>query len=165
MVKIGLISDTHGSLDQKIIDWFREVDEIWHAGDIGNMALLEALEACKPLRAVRGNIDGQEIRSAVPEDQVFDCEDIRVWITHIGGYPGKYSSRIWNGIKEIHPGLLICGHSHILKVMYDKSNRLMYMNPGAAGKSGLHQVRTALKFRIAGEKISSLEVLELPRQG
>lgn len=164
MVRIGLISDTHGTLDRKFINWFSEVDEIWHAGDIGNMALLEALEACKPLRAVYGNIDGQDIRSAVPEDQIFNCGDIRVWITHIGGYPGKYQTRIRNKIKEINPGLLVCGHSHILKVMYDKPNGLMYMNPGAAGKSGLHQVRTALRFSIAGEKISELEVMELARQ-
>ena len=164
MVKIGLISDTHGFLDRKILDWFSEVDEIWHAGDIGSMAVLEEMEAYKPLRAVYGNIDGHVLRSAVPEDQVFSCGDIRVLITHIGGYPGRYQARIRDKIPEVNPGLLICGHSHILKVMYDKSNQLMFMNPGAAGNSGLHQVRTALKFNIIGEKIENLEVLELTRQ-
>ena len=165
MVKIGIISDTHGFLDRKILDWFSDVDEIWHAGDIGSMAVLEELEAYKPLRAVCGNIDGHKIRASIPEDQIFGCEGIQVWITHIGGYPGKYQYRIRNRLKEIHPGLLVCGHSHILKVMYDKSNQLMFMNPGAAGKSGLHQTRTALRLKILKKRIEDLEVLELARTG
>ena len=164
MAKIGIISDTHGFLDSRILDWFSGVDEIWHAGDIGTLNVLEQLEAYKPVRAVHGNIDGREIRSILPEDQLFSCAGIRVWITHIAGYPGKYHSRVRNRLKETHPGLLVCGHSHILKVMYDKSNQLMYMNPGAAGKFGSHQLRTALRFRIEKGKINDLEVLELARR-
>jgi putative phosphoesterase len=164
MAKIGIISDTHGFLDNRILDWFSEVDEIWHAGDIGTLTVLEELAAYKSLRAVYGNIDGREIRERLPEDQIFNCGGMGIWITHIGGYPGKYHSRIKARLKEIHPGLLVCGHSHILKVMYDKSNQIMYMNPGAAGKSGTHQVRTALKFKIVKEKIMDLEVLELARR-
>ena len=164
MVKIGIISDTHGFLDKKILDWFSDMDEIWHAGDIGSMTVLEKLMAHKPLRAVYGNIDDLKIRSGLPEDQFFRCEDIQVWITHIGGVPGKYQSRVRTRLKKIRPGLLVCGHSHILKVMYDKSNHLMYMNPGAAGKSGLHQRRTALRFNIVKDRIEDLEVLELEKR-
>lgn len=164
MIKIGLISDTHGFMDPKILNWFTGVDEIWHAGDIGSMFVLNELEAYKPLRAVYGNIDGHEIRACLLEDQVFVCGGIKVWITHIGGYPGKYHSRIRNQLENIQPGLLICGHSHILKVMFDKTGQFMYMNPGAAGKSGLHQYRTALRFSIIRRKIQDLEVLELSRQ-
>ena len=161
MIRIGIISDTHSYLDRKILDWFSDVHEIWHAGDIGSMAVLEELEAYKQLRAVYGNIDGPEIRARIPEDQIFSCGGIQVWLTHIGGYPGKYHTRVRNRLKDIQPGLLVCGHSHILKVMFDKSRQLMYMNPGAAGKYGLHQIRTALKFNIVKERIEDLQVLEL----
>ncbi len=163
MRKIGLISDTHGFLDPGILNWFKGVDEVWHAGDIGGISLLETLENFKPVRAVYGNIDGRDIRDRLPDDQIFRCEDIRVWITHIGGYPGKYDGRVRKRLKEIRPGLLVCGHSHILKVMYDHSHRVMYMNPGAAGKAGTHVCRTALRFNVVKDKIEDLEVLELPR--
>jgi len=164
MTRIGLLSDTHGSMDPKIRDWFKEVDEIWHAGDIGSMDVLDQLEAFKPLWAVFGNIDDHRIRVRTREDQIFSCESMKVWMTHIGGSPGKYQKRVLKGLEEIKPDILVCGHSHILKVIYDHRASLMYLNPGAAGKSGLHQVRTVLRFSIDGGNIKELEVLELPRR-
>lgn len=151
-------------MDHRILEWFSGVDEVWHAGDIGSVKVLETLRRFKPLRAVYGNIDGQDIRASLPHDQVFHCGGIKVWITHIGGYPGKYEKRVREELPVLKPGLLICGHSHILKVMYDKKNGVMHMNPGAAGRSGLHKVRTALRFGIKKGKILNLEVLELSRQ-
>ena len=164
MIGIGLISDTHGYLDGRILDWFSSVDEIWHAGDIGSIQVFEELKAFKPLRAVYGNIDGKEIRSATVEDRIFECEGICVWITHIGGYPGRYERRVTNRLQEIRPGLLVCGHSHILKVMHDKKHQLLYLNPGAAGKFGIHKYRTALRFNILNNEITDLEVLELSQE-
>lgn len=163
MKKIGILSDTHGFFDEKLENFFRDCDEIWHAGDIGNLEVVEKMLKLKPSRAVYGNIDGQEIRRQYGENLRFWCEDVEVWITHIAGYPGRYN----RGIKEIlrtkAPDLLICGHSHILKIMYDKTFDLLYINPGAAGKSGFHKMRTAVRFVIDGEKMKDLEVWETSR--
>ena len=161
--KIGIISDTHGFLDGKILDWFRDIDEIWHAGDMGSIQVLRDLQAFKPLRAVYGNIDGQDIRQEIPEEQWFQCGKLNVWMTHIGGYPGKYRAAVRKTLEQRNPGIFVCGHSHILKVMYDSHHHLMYMNPGAAGRSGLHQVRTALRFSVRADRAEDLEVLELKR--
>lgn len=165
MQRIGLLSDTHGYIDQQMLDFFKPVDEIWHAGDIGSMNIIENLRAIKPFRAVHGNIDDYSIRNSYPEKLFFTIEQSNVFMTHIGGYPGKYSSGILTELKEKKPNLFICGHSHILKVQYDQKLKLMHLNPGAAGKQGLHLVRTALRFIIKGDKIEELEVFEIdPRK-
>lgn len=163
MIKIGLLSDTHGFIDDKIINFFAEVDEIWHAGDIGSLKLGEYLEGIKPLRAVHGNIDNHEIRMAYPQIQKFETEEVKVLMTHIGGYPGRYESSIISTLKSFQPRLFIAGHSHILKIMYDKKFGLLHINPGAAGKNGFHQVRTAVRFEIDSREIKNPEVLELKR--
>jgi putative phosphoesterase len=159
--KIVLISDTHGHLDPKLIKHIQACDEVWHAGDIGDMSVCRDIEKLKPLRAVWGNIDGQEARSQFKEHLIFMCEEMNVYITHIGGHPARWA----NGIKEKllveKPDIFICGHSHILKVMYDKSLNLLYMNPGACGISGFHNVKTFLKFDISGKEIKNLQVVEL----
>ena len=163
MKKIGLISDTHSYLHPKVFEHFRYCDEIWHAGDIGDASIIAELGKFKPLRAVYGNIDGQEIRKMCPKNQRFICEEVDVWITHIGGYPNRYSSDVGELIKKNPPKLFISGHSHILKVMYDKKLDLLHMNPGAAGKYGIHKVITMLRFSIDGKEIKDLEVIELPK--
>ena len=161
MRKIGLLSDTHGYWDDKYYQYFSECDEIWHAGDIGSNTVAEKLAAFKPLRAVYGNIDSHQLRIVYPQHQRFMCEDVDVWLTHIGGYPGKYAPEVKPGIYENPPRLFICGHSHILKVTYDKKNNILCMNPGAAGKYGFHVVRTLLRFEISGNAIQNLEVIEI----
>ena len=161
MKKILLLSDTHSLIDDRIIHYAKDADEIWHAGDIGSLDVTDKLEAVKPLRAVYGNIDHAEIRREFPLNNRFMCEDIDVWITHIGGYPGKYSPAIREEIKNNPPKIFICGHSHILKVMNDKNLNLLHMNPGAAGKHGFHTKRTMLRFKIDGKDIKDLEVIEL----
>lgn len=161
MKKILLLSDTHAHIDERILHYAKQADEIWHAGDIGVLAVTDQLRAIKPLRAVFGNIDNAEIRKEFPLHNRFMCEDIDVWITHIGGYPGKYSPAVKEEIKKNPPKLFISGHSHILKVMNDKSLNLLHMNPGAAGKQGFHQQRTMLRFKIDGKEIKDLEVIEL----
>ena len=163
MKKIGLISDTHSYLHPKIFDYFKKCDEIWHAGDIGDASIIDILSKFKPTRAVYGNIDGQEIRKLCPKNQRFVCEEVDVWITHIGGYPNRYSKDIRELIKKNPPKLFISGHSHILKVMYDKKLDLLHMNPGAAGKYGIHNIITMLRFSIDGKEIKDLEVIELPK--
>ncbi len=163
MKKIGLISDTHSYLHPKVFEHFRYCDEIWHAGDIGNSSIIDELANFKPTRAVYGNIDGQEIRKMCPKNQRFMCEEIDVWITHIGGYPNNYSQDVREIIKNNPPKLFISGHSHILKVMYDKKLDLLHMNPGAAGKYGIHKVITMLRFEIDGKEINELEVIELKK--
>ncbi len=160
-MKIGLISDTHGYLDAKVFEYFKECDEIWHAGDIGTMEVLEKLEQFKPTRAVFGNIDGHTIRAATTEDLWFKCENLTVWITHIGGYPPKYNKRTNAHIKNRTPDLFICGHSHILKIMRDQKNGLLHINPGAAGVQGFHKVKTLVRFDIEGKDIKNLQVIEL----
>lgn len=163
MKKIGLLSDTHSYLHPKVFEYFKNCDEIWHAGDIGNIQIVDKLSKFKPLRAVYGNIDGQEIRKMCHKHQRFMCEEVDVWITHIGGYPNRYAKDIRDDIKRNPPQLFISGHSHILKVMYDKKLDLLHMNPGAAGKYGIHQVITMLRFTIDGKEIKDLEVIELAK--
>ncbi|QED37870.1 metallophosphoesterase family protein [Antarcticibacterium arcticum] len=161
MKKILLLSDTHSHIDERILHYVAEADEVWHAGDVGDISVTDKIQEMKPLRAVYGNIDGHEIRKEFPLNQRFFCEEVDVWITHIGGYPGKYSPVIREEIKTNPPKLFICGHSHILKVMNDKNLQLLHMNPGAAGIYGFHKKRTMLRFKITGKEISDLEVIEL----
>jgi uncharacterized protein len=159
--KILLLSDTHSHIDDAIIKYAKLADEVWHAGDIGNLDVTDALRKIKPLRAVYGNIDDDKARLDFPLHNRFMCEDVDVWITHIGGYPGKYNPNIRVELKNNPPKLFICGHSHILKVQFDKNLNLLHMNPGACGKSGFHTVRTMLRFTIEGDKIKDLEIIEL----
>lgn len=161
MTKIGILSDTHGFFDERIFKHFEHVDELWHAGDIGSMEVVNKLRAFKPLRAVWGNIDGQDIRITFPKNLRFKCEDVEVLMTHIGGYPGKYDTSIKQELFNNPPKLFVCGHSHILRVKYDKVLDLLHINPGAAGKHGFHQVQTLIRFEIDGSNIQNLEVVEL----
>lgn len=165
MTTIGLLSDTHSFLDNQLFNFFKDADEIWHAGDFGSLEIVEQLSNFKKLRGVYGNIDGIEIREKFNLDEEFQCEEINVWITHIGGYPGKYEKRVKDKIYKTPPNLFICGHSHILKVMPDKKiDNFLHINPGAAGKSGLQLVRTAVRFKINKKKIEHLEVIELGKR-
>jgi len=164
MTKILLLSDTHGHLDNTILKYAAQADEIWHAGDIGSLKVTDTLKKLKPIRGVFGNIDNHIIQKEFPENNRFFCEEVDVWITHIGGYPPKYNIRTRNEIKNNPPQLFICGHSHILKVMHDKNLNVLHMNPGACGKHGFHQVRTMLRFTIDGKKIQNLEVIELGKR-
>jgi len=161
MTRIGLLSDTHSYLDDAVFKYFADCDEIWHAGDFGTLELADQLAAFKPLRGVYGNIDGADIRQTYPENLRFNCEDVDVWMTHIGGYPDKYSPAVKRTIYTKPPGLFISGHSHILKVMFDKKINCLHLNPGAAGKQGWHKVKTLMKFCITDKKIHNLEVIEL----
>lgn len=161
MKKILLLSDTHGHIDDRILHYAEEADEIWHAGDIGSLGVTDKLKAKKPVIGVYGNIDDATIRKEFPLNQRFRCEEVDVWITHIGGYPGRYSPPVKEAIKKDPPKIFISGHSHILKVMNDKSLGLLHMNPGAAGKQGFHKKRTMLRFKIDGKEIKDLEVIEL----
>lgn len=161
MTKVGLLSDTHAWWDNKYEEYFKNCDEIWHAGDIGSEEVATRLAAIKPLRAVYGNIDGQAIRLLFPKIAHFTVENVNVMMTHIGGYPGRYEPSIRAELYDTRPNLFISGHSHILKVMYDKHLNCLHINPGAAGKSGFHQVRTLIRFAIVGHEIKDLEVIEL----
>lgn len=163
MTKIGLLSDTHGFIDDKLINFFKDCDEIWHAGDVGDEYVIEKLKKHKPVRAVYGNIDGQKIRAEFPLHNRFKIDDISVWITHIGGYPKKYDKNVKPEIYRNPPKLFISGHSHILKVIYDKDIDCLHINPGAYGKSGFHKVRTAIRFVIKNRDIKNLEILEIER--
>ena len=164
MTKILLLSDTHSCIDDSILKYVNWADEVWHAGDIGDLIVTDTIKKFKPLKAVFGNIDDDEARMEFPLHNKFLCEKVSVWITHIGGYPGKYNSNIVKELQLSPPNLFICGHSHILKVIYDKKLNFLHMNPGAAGKSGFHQVRTMLRFVIDGEKITNLEIVELEKK-
>ena len=164
MKKILLLSDTHSHIDAIILKYVNQADEVWHAGDIGDLVVTDTIKKLKPLRAVFGNIDNHEARKEFPLNNRFFCEGVDVWITHIGGYPGKYNVAIREEIKKNPPKLFICGHSHILKVQFDKQLNLLHMNPGAAGKHGFHQVRTMLRFEIDGDKIQQLEVIEIGKK-
>jgi hypothetical protein len=164
MKTIGLISDTHSSIHPSVITFLQQCDEIWHAGDIGDLETAKTIASIKPLKAVYGNIDGQDIRSFYPHYQDFFCEGVKVLIIHIGGYPARYSKEAKELIKELKPALFISGHSHILKVMNDQKNNLLHINPGAAGKSGFHKFITAIKFIVDGTNIKDLEVLEIERE-
>lgn len=161
MVKIGLLSDTHGYWDDKYVKYFAECDEIWHAGDIGTEAISDRLKTIKPLRAVYGNIDGEKVRLEFPKVNHFQIEEVSVMMTHIGGYPGRYNPEIRKELYISRPRLFVCGHSHILKVMYDENLHCLFINPGAAGKSGIHQTRTLVRFGIDKNMIKDLEVIEL----
>ncbi|MTG98130.1 MULTISPECIES: metallophosphoesterase family protein [Myroides] len=163
MKKILLLSDTHSCVDEHILKYVREADEVWHAGDIGDLSVTDAIKALKPLKGVYGNIDDKEARLEFPEENIFDCEGMKVYMIHIGGYPGKYRSNVKATIMREKPDIYICGHSHILKVQYDQMYQVLHMNPGAAGISGFHQVRTMLRFEIDKGKISNLEIVEWPK--
>lgn len=160
MTRIGLLSDTHGFLDQAVFTHFSECDEIWHAGDFGP-GIAEPLKQFKKIRGVYGNIDGQDIRTVFPENGTFLCEDVRVFMRHIGGYPPRYNPETRKLLVLHQPKLFISGHSHILKVMFDKDLDCLHMNPGAAGKQGWHKVRTLIRFVIDGSDIRDCEVIEL----
>lgn len=163
MRRIGLLSDTHGHVEPRVLEFFKNCDEIWHAGDIGNLETADAFASFKPFKAVYGNIDNHEIRRDYPKHQRFFCEKVDVWITHIGGYPGRYDRNVMPEIFNHPPKLFICGHSHIAKVINDPKLRLLHINPGAAGIRGLHQVLTAVRFEIDGDKIREFELLEIKR--
>lgn len=161
MKRIGLLSDSHGYFDDRIAKYLDVCDEIWHAGDIGNIETADQYQKIKPFKAVYGNIDGQDVRIVHPQHQRFLCEDVDVWITHIGGYPGKYAMEVKPDIYNKPPKLFICGHSHLLKVINDKKLSLLHINPGAVGIYGIHKVRTLIRFTINGAAIKDLEVVEL----
>jgi len=161
MKRIGLISDTHGYLDEQVFRHFEQCDEIWHAGDFGNIELANQLAVRKPLRGVYGNIDDNDVRSVYPENLFFQCEEVKVFITHIGGYPPSYNSRVRQLITEYKPQLFISGHSHILKIMYDEKLQCLHMNAGAAGNQGWHKVRTIITFVIDGKNMKDCNVIEL----
>ena len=163
MKKILLLSDTHSYIDDAILKHVNLVDEVWHAGDIGNIKVTDSIKVLKPLKAVYGNIDSKEVRAEFPEHQRFLCEGIDVWITHIGGYPNHYDIRVKEIVKQNPPDLFICGHSHILKVIRDKKLNLLHMNPGAVGKHGFHKARTMLRFTVDNKNIDNLEVIEFKR--
>ncbi len=165
MKRIGLLSDTHGYLDDRIIDYLSECDEIWHAGDIGNFETAGRLSELKPFRAVCGNIDGSDLRMNYPATLRFLSEAVNVLIVHIGGYPGHYAPEVRKELISFTPKLFISGHSHILKVIYDQKFQLLHINPGAAGIQGFHQIRTLVRFTIDNELIKEMEVVELGRKG
>ena len=164
MLQIGLLSDTHHFLDEAIFEQFSSCDEIWHAGDFGNATLAGKLAGFRPLRGVYGNIDGPDIRAEYPEMLRWQSEGVRVFMTHIGGYPPRYNPTVLNELRKDPAGLFICGHSHILKIMYDEKLRCLHMNPGAAGKQGWHQVRTLVRFRIDGAVMKDCEVIHLGKR-
>lgn len=161
MKKILLLSDTHSHIDDVILKYVRMADEVWHAGDIGNSLVTDEISKLKPLKAVYGNIDDANMRLSFPLNQRFMCEKMDIWITHIGGYPSKYNKKISSELYKNPPHIFICGHSHILKVQFDKKINTLHMNPGAAGIYGFHQVRTMLRFEIHEDQIKNLEIIEL----
>ena len=165
MKKILLLSDTHSFIDNQILKFVKQADEVWHAGDIGDLSVTDTIKKLKPLRAVFGNIDGTEARSEFPLDAKFSVEDLSVWITHIGGYPNKYYQRIKEEIKINPPKIFISGHSHILKVQFDKKLNLLHLNPGACGNHGFHKIRTMLRFNLEKGEIKDLEIIELATRG
>jgi putative phosphoesterase len=164
-MKIGLLSDTHGWIHPRLFELFAGCDEVWHAGDIGNLETADKLARFKPLRAVYGNIDGAKLRMIFKENLRFNAEEVNVWMTHIGGTPSKYADRVRSEIYQDPPGLFICGHSHIAKIMYDKKGGFLYVNPGAAGFIGFHKIMTAVRFSIDGKKIHKMELIELGERG
>ena len=163
MKKISLLSDTHSVLDERFIPHLKNSDEIWHAGDIGSLDIYDKLNEISKVKAVYGNIDNHQIRITLASEVFFKCEGLNIYMTHIGGYPGKYSKTVKEKIEKTKPDIFICGHSHILKVMNDKINNLLFINPGAAGNHGIHQVKTIVQFIINEKKISDLKIIELKR--
>ena len=164
MIRIGLLSDTHGFLDENVFKHFEKCDEVWHAGDFGILALADRLASFKPFKGVYGNIDGTDIRTIYPEQLVFMCEGVKVMIRHIGGSPPKYNPATRKELQIHQPQLFISGHSHILKVMYDEKIQCLHINPGAAGKHGWHKVRTVIRFEINGKEMKNCEVIELGKR-
>ncbi len=165
MKKILLLSDTHSYIDAQILKFVKQADEVWHAGDIGNLEVTDTIKKMKPLRAVFGNIDGKDARAEFLLDEKFKVENVSVWMTHIGGYPNKYNLRIREEIAKNPPKIFISGHSHILKVQFDKKLNLLHLNPGAAGNHGFHKIRTMLRFEIDTSEIKNLEIIELAKRG
>jgi uncharacterized protein len=165
MQRIGLLSDTHNFLDETVLRHFEQCDEIWHAGDFGTVGVADRLKAFKPLLGVSGNIDGQDIRSVYPPTLRWSCESVKVMMTHIGGYPPKYTPAVKKDLEADPPGLFICGHSHILKIIYDDRLQCLHMNPGAAGQQGWHKVRTLIRFTVDGANLKDCEVIELGKRG
>lgn len=163
MTRLGLLSDTHGYLDEKLLSYLAECDEIWHAGDIGSWAVAEKLAALRPLRAVFGNCDGGDVRLAYPKKLCRRCEEADILMTHIGGRPGHYDASVREQLVKRTPNLFICGHSHILRVEYDKDLNMLFINPGAAGLSGWQQVRTIVRLTVDGNTFKDLEVVEMER--
>jgi putative phosphoesterase len=164
-MKIGLLSDTHGWVHPGIFEHFKECDEIWHAGDIGNIETADTLAAFKPMRAVYGNIDNAIVRRTYQENLRFTTGELNIWLTHIGGTPGNYDRRVRNEIYASSPDIFICGHSHIAKIIYDKKAGLLYVNPGAAGYNGFHKFMTIVRFSIDGKDIHDMELIELGERG
>lgn len=165
-MKIGLLSDTHSFLDDKVFEYFAGVDEIWHAGDIGDTALINALEAFKPVRAVYGNIDDKVLQARYPEDLWFSIDGVKFWMTHIGGAPPRYNPRVRKILCERTPDVFICGHSHILRIKRDlQYNNMLYLNPGAAGNHGFHRIKTLVRFNVNNGKMENVEVIELGKRG
>jgi uncharacterized protein len=165
-MKIGVISDTHGHLDEKVFDYFKDCDEIWHGGDIGDIRVADQLKQFKPFRAVHGNIDDKQLQVTYPEDQWFECEGLHVWITHIGGVAPSYNPRIRKILEKRQPDIFICGHSHILKIGRDSQhNNLLFLNPGAAGNEGFHKIKTIVRFELIDRQIKNMEVIELGKRG
>jgi len=165
MKKILLLSDTHSFIDAQILKFVKQADEVWHAGDIGNLSVTDAIKDLKPIRAVYGNIDDKDARAEFPLDNKFELENVTVWMTHIGGYPNKYNQRIREEIQQKPPKIFIAGHSHILKVQFDKKLNLLHLNPGAAGNHGFHKIRTMLRFCLENGEIKNLEIIELAKRG
>ncbi|CAL2087990.1 Phosphoesterase [Tenacibaculum sp. 190524A02b] len=165
MKKILLLSDTHSYIDAQILKFVKLADEVWHAGDIGDLKVTDTLKKYKPLRAVYGNIDDKDARAEFPLDAKFTVEGVSVWITHIGGYPNKYNQRVREDLKKERPKLFICGHSHILKVQFDEKLQILHLNPGAAGNHGFHKVRTMLRFELDKGAVKNMEVIELAKRG
>lgn len=164
-MKIGLLSDTHGFLDPKVLEYFKDCDELWHAGDAGP-EVMDKLESFKPTRVVYGNIDDMDFQRKYPENLWFQCEQITILMTHIGGSPPNYNPRVKKLLKERIPDIFICGHSHILRVKKDANyNNMLYINPGAAGNHGFHQIKTIIRFEISGKEIKNMEVIELGKRG
>lgn len=163
-MKILLLSDTHGYIDNQILKFVKQADEVWHAGDIGNLKVTDAIKELKPLKAVYGNIDGSITRATFPLNKLFEVNGVKVLMTHIGGYPNRYEKRVETLLKQYKPDIFISGHSHILKVIYDKKLNLLHLNPGAVGKYGIHQVRTMIRFEINQSKIEKLEIIELEKR-
>jgi hypothetical protein len=164
MLRIGLLSDTHHFLDDAVFQHFESCDEIWHAGDFGAADIPRRLSDFRPLRGVYGNIDGQDIRSIYPEKLRWQSEGVRVLMTHIGGYPPRYNATVVQELRREPPQLFICGHSHILKIIYDEKIKCLHMNPGAAGKQGWHQIRTLIRFTIDGSDMKDCQVIELGKR-
>jgi len=164
MKRIGLLSDTHGFVNERLFSFFENVDEIWHAGDIGDLSTLDKYKSIKKTRAVYGNIDGHEVRADSPEHLFFEVEKLKVLILHIGGYPGRYTPKARKLIAEYKPDIFVSGHSHILKIMPDKQNDLLHMNPGACGVKGFHAVRTIILFALDKGKIENVRVVEFEKR-